>query len=45
MREATLKYKGDNGIMKKKFTSLNKEVEEQREEITVRGSVRLVWAS
>ncbi len=30
LREATLKYKGDNGIMKKKFTSLNKTVDDQR---------------
>lgn len=32
-REATLKYKGENGIMKKKFTALHKDIEEQREEI------------
>ena len=32
-REMTLKYKGENGIMKKKFTALHKDIEEQREEI------------
>jgi len=32
-REATLKYKGDNGIMKKKFAALTKDIEDQREEI------------
>eukprot|EP00941_MAST-03F_sp_MAST-3F-sp1_P005113 g5113.t1 len=32
-REATLRYKGENGIMKKKFTTLTKDIEDQREEI------------
>jgi cilia- and flagella-associated protein 57 len=42
-REATLKYKGDNGIMKKKFAALLKEIENQREEIKVRfGSLKLL---
>ena len=35
-REASLKYKGDNGIMRKKFLALNKDIEEQREEKRVR---------
>mmetsp|Transcript_1215 Transcript_1215/g.2154 ORF Transcript_1215/g.2154 Transcript_1215/m.2154 type:complete len:401 (+) Transcript_1215:174-1376(+) len=34
-REATLKYKGENGIMRKKFTVLQKEIEDQKEEIKV----------
>ena len=34
-REATLKYKGDNGIMKKKFAALSKDIEDHREEIKV----------
>lgn len=32
-REATLRYKGENGIMKKKFSALQKDIEVQREEI------------
>ena len=32
-REATLRYKGENGIMKKKFSALQKDIEQQREEI------------
>jgi cilia- and flagella-associated protein 57 len=32
-REATLKYKGENGIMRKKFAVLQKEIEDQKEEI------------
>ncbi|TYZ60990.1 hypothetical protein PybrP1_005345 [[Pythium] brassicae (nom. inval.)] len=32
-REATLRLKGENGIMKKKFAALQKDIEEQREEI------------
>merc|ERR1719440_2281210 len=32
-REATLRYKGENGIMKKKFNALQKDIEDQREEI------------
>jgi hypothetical protein len=32
-REATLRYKGENGIMKKKFSALQKDIEDQREEI------------
>ena len=32
-REATLRFKGENGIMKKKFTVLQKEIEDQKEEI------------
>ena len=32
-REATLRYKGENGIMKKKFTVLTKDIEDQKEEI------------
>lgn len=34
-REATLKYKGENGIMNKKFTVLQKEIEDHKEEIKV----------
>ena len=34
-REATLKYKGDNGIMKKKFAALMKEIDDQKEDIKV----------
>lgn len=29
-REATLRYKGENGIMKKKFTVLTKDIEDQK---------------
>lgn len=36
-REATLKNKGENGIMQKKFAALSKDIDEQREEIKVRG--------
>ncbi|KDO35331.1 hypothetical protein SPRG_00180 [Saprolegnia parasitica CBS 223.65] len=32
-REATLRYKGENGIMKKKFTALQKDIEDQRDAI------------
>jgi len=32
-REATLRLKGENGIMKKKFSALQKDIEDQREEI------------
>jgi WD40 repeat protein len=32
-REATLRFKGENGIMKKKFSALQKDIEDQREEI------------
>lgn len=32
-REATLRLKAENGIMKKKFSALNKDIEDQREEI------------
>ncbi|KAL7692512.1 putative quinoprotein alcohol dehydrogenase-like superfamily [Plasmopara halstedii] len=32
-REATLLLKGENGIMKKKFSALQKDIEDQREEI------------
>ncbi|TYZ58912.1 hypothetical protein PybrP1_009516 [[Pythium] brassicae (nom. inval.)] len=32
-REATLRFKGENGIMKKKFAALQKAIEEQRDEI------------
>jgi len=32
-REATLKYKGENGIMRKKFAVLQKEIEDQKDEI------------
>jgi hypothetical protein len=35
-REATLKFKGENGIMNKKFTVLQKEIEDHKEEIKVR---------
>lgn len=31
--EATLRLKGENGIMKKKFSALQKDIEDQREEI------------
>lgn len=29
-REATLRYKGENGIMKKKFAVLTKDIEDQK---------------
>eukprot|EP00750_Incisomonas_marina_P005576 INCI14025.2.p1 GENE.INCI14025.2~~INCI14025.2.p1 ORF type:complete len:1177 (-),score=246.53 INCI14025.2:336-3866(-) len=32
-REATLRFKGENGIMKKRFTALVKDIEDQKEEI------------
>jgi len=32
-REATLKYKGENGIMRKKYTKSQKEIEDQLEEV------------
>jgi hypothetical protein len=32
-REATLRFKGENGIMKKKFSALSKDIEVQREDI------------
>lgn len=32
-REMTLRFKGENGIMKKKFSALQKEIEEQRDQI------------
>eukprot|EP01041_Mallomonas_annulata_P003461 gene3461-6887_t len=32
-REATLKYKGENGIMRKKFIVLQKDIEDQKEEV------------
>jgi WD40 repeat protein len=32
-KEVTLKYKGDNGIMKKKFSVIQKDMEDQKEEI------------
>ncbi|CAM9604218.1 unnamed protein product, partial [Phaeothamnion confervicola] len=32
-REATLRFKGENGIMRKKFTVLGKDIEDQREEV------------
>ncbi|GLD97629.1 hypothetical protein PINS_up006319 [Pythium insidiosum] len=32
-REATLRLKGENGIMKKKFSALQKDIEDQKEEI------------
>jgi chromosome segregation ATPase len=32
-RETTLKYKGENGIMKKKYAVMQKELEEQKEEM------------
>jgi chromosome segregation ATPase len=32
-REATLRYKGENGIMKKKFSALQKDIEDQRDQI------------
>jgi cilia- and flagella-associated protein 57 len=34
-REATLKYKGENGIMNKKSTVLLKEIDDQKDEIKV----------
>jgi chromosome segregation ATPase len=34
-RETTLKYKGENGIMKKKYAVLQKELEDQKEEVIV----------
>lgn len=33
-REATLRYKGENGIMKKKFTVLTKDIEDQKVNLT-----------
>ncbi|CAN0466924.1 unnamed protein product [Laminaria digitata] len=33
-REATLRLKGENGIMKKKFSRLSKQVEDQKEDMT-----------
>ncbi|CAM9162267.1 unnamed protein product [Pylaiella littoralis] len=33
-KEATLRLKGENGIMKKKFSRLSKQVEDQREDMT-----------
>merc|ERR1711907_479987 len=35
-REASLRYKGENGIMKKKFTVINQQLEEHAEEIKQR---------
>ena len=35
-REASLRYKGENGIMKKKFTVINQQLEEHAEEIKSR---------
>merc|ERR1711998_361076 len=32
-RESALRLKGENGIMRKKFTALQKDIEDQREEI------------
>jgi septal ring factor EnvC (AmiA/AmiB activator) len=32
-REASLRLKGENGIMKKKFTTLQKEIDEHKNEI------------
>ena len=32
-REATLRLKGENGIMRKKYTALQKDIEDQRDEI------------
>jgi len=32
-RDATLRFKGENGIMKKRFTALVKDIEDQKEEI------------
>jgi septal ring factor EnvC (AmiA/AmiB activator) len=32
-KEATLRLKGENGIMRKKFSALQKDIEDQREEI------------
>lgn len=31
--EATLRLKGENGIMKKKFSALKKDIEDQKEEL------------
>ena len=39
-REATLRYKGENGIMRKKFSVLQKEIEDQKEEVSERGEAR-----
>ena len=33
-REAALRLKGDNGIMRKKFTALQKDIEDQKDEIS-----------
>ena len=32
-KDATLRLKGENGIMKKKFNSLKKDIDEQKDEI------------
>jgi len=34
-REATLRFKGENGIMKKKFAALQKDIEVQKEDINI----------
>jgi hypothetical protein len=31
--EATLRLKGENGIMKKKFSALKKDIDDQKEEL------------
>jgi cell division protein FtsB len=33
--QATLRYKGENGIMRKKFSVLSKDIEDQKEEMRV----------
>ncbi len=38
-RDATLKFKGENGIMRKKFAAMAKEIDENNEEIKARGVV------
>ena len=35
MLQACLRLKGENGIMRKKFQALQKDIEEQREQLTL----------
>lgn len=41
-REATLRYKGENGIMKKKFTVLTKDIEDQKVSLPLQKLGRLL---
>lgn len=42
-REATLRYKGENGIMKKKFTVLTKDIEDQKVKPSATEAIRTVF--